>query len=85
MPLVPVPNQPFELSVRLDNLGQTEATSLTMNLERWTDEGWLSVESASIGRVNGGSSSSGYATAFPRPSEHGRRPSVPGLAQRERR
>ncbi|MEC9204103.1 MAG: S8 family serine peptidase [Candidatus Thermoplasmatota archaeon] len=63
MPLVPVPNQPFELSVRLDNLGQTEATSLTMNLERWTEEGWLSVESASIGRVNGGSSSSGYATA----------------------
>ncbi|MGB2507644.1 MAG: CARDB domain-containing protein, partial [Candidatus Poseidoniaceae archaeon] len=63
MPLVPVPNQPFEISVRLDNLGQNEATSLTMNLERWTEDGWLSVESASIGRVNGGSSSSGYATA----------------------
>ena len=63
MPLIPVPDQPFELSVRLDNLGQNEATSLTMNLERWTEDGWLSVESATIARVNGGSSSSGYATA----------------------
>lgn len=63
MPLIPVPNQPFEVSVRLDNLGQNEATALTMNLERWTDDGWLSVESATIGRVNGGSSTSGYATA----------------------
>ena len=63
MPLIPVPNQPFEVSVRLDNLGQNEASALTMNLERWTDDGWLSVESATIGRVNGGSSTSGYATA----------------------
>ena len=63
MPLIPVPNQPFEVSVRLDNLGQNEATSLTMSLERWTEDGWLSVETATIGRINGGSSTSGFATA----------------------
>ena len=61
VPRIPVPWDPFEVSVRIDNLGQTDAGSLRVDLERWTLDGWLSVDSLTLPRVQGGLTSTGYA------------------------
>ena len=58
-PRVPLPDIPFDIDVRIDNLGQTEATQLTMRLYRWTDSGWLEIGVSEISIVMGSDSSSG--------------------------
>lgn len=63
IPRIPIPNEAFELSVRVDNLGQTDATGIQLDLERWTLDGWLVVDGISLSRIEGGTSSSGYAMA----------------------
>ena len=58
-PKVPLPDSMFDIDVRIDNLGQTEAMQLTMRLERWTSDGWLEIGTSSIPIVPGSESSSG--------------------------
>ena len=58
-PKVPLPDSNFDIDVRIDNLGQTEATQLTMRLERWTSDGWLEIGTDDILIVPGSDSSSG--------------------------
>ena len=61
-PKVPLPETPFNIDVRIDNLGQTEATQLTMRLERWTEVGWLEIGTSNILFVPGSDSSSGHSS-----------------------
>mgnify|MGYP006090960745 FL=1 len=61
-PKVPLPETPFNLDVRIDNLGQTEATQLTMRLERWTEVGWLEIGTSNILFVPGSDTSSGHSS-----------------------
>lgn len=58
-PKVPLPDSMFDIDVRIDNLGQTEAMQLTMRLERWTADGWLEIGTSDIPIVPGSESSSG--------------------------
>ncbi len=58
-PKVPLPDSMFDIDVRIDNLGQTEAMQLTMRLERWTSDGWIEIGTSSIPIVPGSESSSG--------------------------
>jgi len=60
-PRVPLPDLPFNIDVRIDNLGQTEATQLTMRLERW-DGGWKEIGVSDILIVPGSDSSSGQGS-----------------------
>ncbi len=61
VPRIPVPGDAFEVSVRIDNLGQSDAGSLRIDLERWTIDGWLAVDSITLPRVQGGVAATGYA------------------------
>jgi len=61
-PKVPLPESAFEIDVRIDNLGQTEATQLTMRLERWTDGGWDEIGVSDILIVLGSDTSSGHGS-----------------------
>lgn len=60
-PKVPLPDSMFNIDVRIDNLGQTEATQLTMRLERKISAGWLEIGTSNILIVPGSDSSSGNA------------------------
>ena len=60
-PKVPLPDSMFDIDVRIDNLGQTEAVQLTMRLERWTSDGWIEIGTSDILIVPGSESSSGQA------------------------
>ncbi|RJU92043.1 MAG: hypothetical protein DWC03_07500 [Candidatus Poseidoniales archaeon] len=63
-PDVPVPGTPYDLRVRVDNLGQTDASSLSLGLERWIDEaGWQRLDDKPVALVPGSSTTSGYAFA----------------------
>ena len=61
-PKIPLPNSMFNIDVRIDNIGQTEATELTMRLERWTIDGWIEIGVSNILIVPGSDSSSGHGT-----------------------
>jgi len=60
-PKVPLPGSNFDIDIRIDNLGQTEATQLTMRLARWNG-GWYEVGVSNILIVPGSDSSSGQGT-----------------------
>ena len=63
-PDVPVPGTPYDLRVRVDNLGQTDASSLSLGLERWIEEvGWQRLDDQPVALVPGSSTTSGYAFA----------------------
>ena len=38
VPDVPVPGAPYDIRLRVDNLGQTDASNLNLGLERWLDD-----------------------------------------------
>ena len=63
-PDVPVPGTPYDLRLRVDNLGQTDASGLNLGLERWIEEvGWQRIDDQSVALVPGSSTTSGYAFA----------------------
>ena len=63
-PEVPLPGVPFDIQIRVDNLGQTEATNLNLGLERLTDDiGWQRLSDQPVSLVPGSSTTSGYAFA----------------------
>ena len=61
-PNIPVPEEPFTVRLRIDNLGQSDALDLDMRLERWSEDGWIQVGEQDIMVVPGSDTSSGYAS-----------------------
>ena len=61
VPNIPVVEEPFTARLRIDNLGQTDAISLVMKLEQWTEDGWIELGTEDILVVPGSDTSSGYA------------------------
>ena len=62
-PDVPVPGTPYDIRIRVDNLGQTDASSLNLGLERLMTEGWQRLDDKPVALVPGSSTTSGYAFA----------------------
>ena len=63
-PAIPTPDAPFEISVRVDNLGQGDATNLKVGLEVWVEGiGWDRLEEKSLTLVPGSSTRSGFSLA----------------------
>ena len=62
-PDVPVPGTAYDIRVRVDNLGQTDASSLNLGLERLMTEGWQRLDDKPVALVPGSSTTSGYAFA----------------------
>ena len=54
---------PYTISVRVDNLGQTEATNIKMTLFTKVNGGWVEGDSRTISVIPGSESSSGHAKA----------------------
>ena len=73
LPLIPAPDSPFNVVVRIDNLGQTDATNLMMKLYMKAEidsidgaTGWQEVGQEMILQIDGSVSSSGYEeVSFP--------------------
>ena len=64
VPEIPMPGLPYSINVRIDNMGQSDATGLTMRLEKKIDAlGWQEITEESIIVVEGSSSASGHKTA----------------------
>ena len=63
-PDVPVPGTPYDLRIRVDNLGQTDASSLSLGLERWVEpDGFQRIDDQPVSLVPGSATTSGYAFA----------------------
>ena len=64
IPNIPVPDEPYTVRLRVDNLGQTDAIDLTINLQRQSgdSDGWIweQLGTESILVVPGSDTSSGY-------------------------
>ena len=61
LPVVPLEDQFFEIRIRIDNLGKSDAFSLDVLLEYWSPEdGWLMVDEESISFVPGATIESGH-------------------------
>ena len=61
VPLIPNPDQPYTVIVRVDNLGQTDATGLSLTLYTMVEEiGWTEIGQDLITIIPGSDSSSGY-------------------------
>ena len=64
IPLIPIPDQQYTIIVRVDNLGQTDATGLTLTLYGQLEGiGWEEIAQDSIIVIPGSDSSSGYDEA----------------------
>ena len=62
-PKIPMPGIPYSINVRIDNMGQSDATDLTMRLEKRIDTlGWQQITEESIYVIEGSSSASGHET-----------------------
>jgi subtilisin family serine protease len=63
-PSLPTPGAPFDVTVRVDNLGQGDATNLKLGLEVWVEGiGWDRIDERSLTLVPGSSTTSGYSDA----------------------
>ena len=60
VPLIPNPGQQYTVIVRVDNLGQSDATGLTLTLYIETEDGWNELAQDTITIIPGSDSSSGY-------------------------
>ena len=48
-PDVPVPDTPYDIRLRVDNLGQTDASGLNLGLERWIEQvGWQRLDDQTV-------------------------------------
>ncbi len=63
-PVIPSPGTPYDITVRVDNLGQGDATNLNIGLEVWAEGiGWDRLDDQSVILVPGSSTTSGYSFA----------------------
>ena len=61
LPVVPLEDQLFEIRIRIDNLGKSDAFSLDVLLEYWSPkDGWFMVDEESISFVPGATIESGH-------------------------
>ena len=65
LPLIPTPDEQYTVIIRVDNLGQTDATDLTLTLYSKAEDagGWIEIGQDSIMVIPGSDSSSGYEEA----------------------
>ena len=65
LPNIPIVNEPYEVRIRVDNLGLEDAISLDLTLERYNSEysKWESVDEDTTIVIPGASTASGYAVA----------------------
>ena len=65
LPNIPIVNEPYEVRIRVDNLGLDDAISLDLTLERYNSaySKWESVDEDTIIVIPGASTTSGYAVA----------------------
>jgi len=54
---------PYTINVRVDNLGQTDATDIKVTLYTWDEAGWVEGDTRTLSVIPGSSSSSGSAKA----------------------
>ena len=54
---------PYTINVRVDNLGQTDATDIKMTLYTWEETGWVEGDTRTLSIIPGSSSSSGSEKA----------------------
>ena len=60
-PSIPQPGAPFNIVLRLDNLGQSPASNLNIGLERWVEGiGWYRIDDKTVTSIQGSQTSSGY-------------------------
>ena len=59
-PSIPAPGQPFNIVLRLDNLGQSAASNLNIGLERNDGFGFQRIDEKTISSIQGSQTSSGY-------------------------
>ena len=63
-PEIPAPGSPYDIQLRVDNLGQGDATNLNLGLERWMEGiGWQRLDDQGLNLVPGSSTTSGYTFA----------------------
>ena len=62
IPLIPTPNEPYSVRIRVDNLGQTDATQLTLKLYTipMDETDWFLLGQEDIMIISGSNSSSGF-------------------------
>ena len=58
-PVIPTPDIPYDIKIRVDNLGQTDATSLTVRLDRQIDGDWGKIADSTLTLVPGSETASG--------------------------
>ena len=62
-PSIPAPGEPFNIVLRLDNLGQSAASNLNVGLERKVEGvGWERIDEATISSIQGSQTASGHQT-----------------------
>ena len=63
-PVIPSPGAPYDITVRVDNMGQGDATNLNVGLEVWVEGiGWNRLDDQSVMLVPGSTTTSGYSFA----------------------
>ena len=68
-PDVPAPGVPYDVKIRVDNLGQTDASNLMIQLARWVEDettgiyGWIPMANVSGLLVPGSTTTSGFSYA----------------------
>ena len=62
-PEVPLPGVPYDIQLRVDNLGQSDASNLNLALDRMEELGWQRIGEQPLSLVPGSSTTSGYAFA----------------------
>ena len=61
-PDIPTPSVPYDIKLRVDNIGQTDAGPLVLRLQYW-DNGWIGDQNDTLSLVPGSSTVSGYSYA----------------------
>ena len=60
IPNIPIADEEYQINVRIDNLGQSNAVSLDMMLEYWVpDAGWQSIDEERVSFIPGATTESG--------------------------
>ena len=61
IPNIPLADEDYQINIRVDNLGQSNAASLDMVLEYWVpDAGWQSIDEERVSFIPGATTESGY-------------------------
>ena len=62
-PEIPLPDSPYDITIRVDNLGQTDATNLKIRLSQKIEGRWNNISESTLTLVPGSDTSSGNTIA----------------------